>query len=81
MENLGYNKLGSVREWFNRAVSKTAVPETVPEVRILPLPPRGFSLFVQIFDLGINGNPADWRGKSLSYRLFPLHQSKLVLVY
>jgi ubiquinone/menaquinone biosynthesis C-methylase UbiE len=35
-----------VREWFNRAVSKTAVSETVPEVRILPLPPKiNFEIF------------------------------------
>jgi hypothetical protein len=34
------NKAGEVREWPNRAVSKTAVWETGPWVRIPPSPPR-----------------------------------------
>ena len=32
--------LGGVREWLNRAVSKTVVRATVPRVRIPPPPPR-----------------------------------------
>ena len=34
------NKHGEVREWLNRAVSKTAVPLRVPWVRIPPSPPN-----------------------------------------
>lgn len=33
------NLSGSVAEWLKAAVLKTAVPEMVPEVRILSLPP------------------------------------------
>ena len=32
---------GEVREWLNRAVSKTVVPYKVPWVRIPPSPPYG----------------------------------------
>lgn len=34
---------GEVREWLNRAVSKTVEPERVPWVRIPPSPPESFS--------------------------------------
>ena len=34
----GPHKNGGVREWLNRAVSKTAMPERVSKVRILPPP-------------------------------------------
>src|ERR1051325_11527795 len=33
------HKCGEVREWLNRAVSKTVVPARVPWVRIPPSPP------------------------------------------
>ncbi len=46
-KSMGYQliwKKGEVREWLNRAVSKTVEPLRVPWVRIPPSPPEYLAL-------------------------------------
>src|SRR5215510_9885467 len=51
---------GEVREWLNRAVSKTVVPARVPWVRIPPSPPPNeFGLAsLEFWNLARAGRPA-----------------------
>lgn len=56
-----------MREWLNRAVSKTAILERVSKVRILPPPHNNFILFIRIKLLYADTGLVPAKNHSLNY--------------